>query len=40
MNREAEDRLLRLKTDDDNEEAAESINEAIAPPSIPAPVTR
>jgi chemotaxis protein MotB len=39
MNREAEDRLLRLKTDDD-EEAAESNQEAIAPPSIPAPITR
>jgi chemotaxis protein MotB len=38
MNREAEDRLLRLKTDD--EEATESIEEAIAPPSIPAPITR
>jgi chemotaxis protein MotB len=43
MNREAEDRLLRLKPDDDSEEATESIKEAIAPPSIPsipAPITR
>jgi chemotaxis protein MotB len=40
MNRDAEDRLLRLKTDDD-EPAAETIKEAIAPPpSIPAPITR
>jgi chemotaxis protein MotB len=43
MNREAEDRLLRLKPDDDSEEATDSIKEAIAPPSIPsipAPITR
>jgi chemotaxis protein MotB len=43
MNREAEDRLLRLKPDDDSEEATESIKETIAPPSIPsipAPITR
>jgi len=41
MNRDAEDRLLRLKTDDDNiEETTESIQEAVAPPSIPAPITR
>ena len=41
MNRDAEDRLLRLKTDDDEEEpAADAIQEALAPPSIPAPITR
>ncbi|MBI2752300.1 MAG: flagellar motor protein MotB [Betaproteobacteria bacterium] len=39
MNRDAEDRLLRLKTDDE-ESVVQSIREAIAPPSIPAPVTR
>ena len=39
MNREAEDRLLRLKTDDD-EEAPEAIKEVLAPPSIPVPITR
>jgi chemotaxis protein MotB len=39
MNRDAEDRLLRLKTDDE-EPAADSIKEALAPPSIPPPITR
>ncbi len=39
MNRDAEDRLLRLKTDDE-ESVVQSIREAIAPPSIPAPATR
>ena len=39
MNRDAEDRLLRLKTDDE-ESVAQSIREVIAPPSIPAPITR
>ncbi len=38
MNREAEDRLLRLKTDDD-EEAPEAIKEVLAPRSIPVPIT-
>ena len=39
MNRDAEDRLLRLKTDDE-ESVVQSIREAIVPPSIPAPATR
>ena len=39
MNRDAEDRLLRLKTDDE-ERAPESVKEAIAMPSIPSPITR
>ena len=39
MNRDAEDRLLRLKTDDE-EPAPESVKEAIAMPSIPSPITR
>jgi chemotaxis protein MotB len=39
MNRDAEDRLLRLKTDDE-EPAADAIQEALAPPSIPPPITR
>ena len=39
MNRDAEDRLLRLDTGDE-EQAAESLKEAIALPSISNPITR
>ncbi|KQW40434.1 flagellar motor protein MotB [Rhizobacter sp. Root404] len=39
MNREAEDRLLRLKPDD-VEEATETLKEAVATPSITPPITR
>ena len=39
MNRDAEDRLLRLKTDDE-EAAPESVKEAIAIPAIPPPISR
>jgi chemotaxis protein MotB len=39
MNRDAEDRLLRLKTDDE-EAIAPGIEQALAPPSIPPPIIR
>ncbi|HEY9237815.1 MAG TPA: flagellar motor protein MotB [Burkholderiaceae bacterium] len=39
MNREAEDRLLRLKTDDP-EDVVDRIKEAVATPSIPHSITR
>ncbi|MES2994178.1 MAG: flagellar motor protein MotB [Pseudomonadota bacterium] len=40
MNRDAEDRLLRVKPPEDVEEATESLKEVVATPSITTPITR
>jgi chemotaxis protein MotB len=39
MNRDAEDRLLRLKVGEEDQ-AAETLKDAVTPPSIPPPITR